>query len=406
MTTLKSGPDVVPDTGPRQAVNPLTSSSFRCASPRPRAGRVRRALAACWVSAAVAWPGAAPAADAVDEVLALVQQERYSEARERIGPLLRRDPTGPRVRLIDGILTAREGNSADAIAIFERLRDDHPDMFEPYNNLAVLYAQQDRLEDALGTLLAASERKPDAVVYANLGDIYTRLARRAYERARDVRSRGRDPGEPSGGAAPGPPPSAKPFEPAPEPERVASSGPAPEPETERPRAIVATASEPDTADALSGVCVRAGNFKDRSAATEAASWMQEQGAEIIDIVHENRRDASRHWVHLPPAASRSAAEEQVRELRGKGVRDVAILRRASSPNVVSLGVYSNGSNARRRVAQLRKLGYKVEVTASGKTVAEYVVRARAGTSGPAFDGAWKARFPGYGIRHIDCPARS
>ncbi len=367
---------------------------------------MRRALAACWVSAAVVWPGAAPAADGVDEVLALVQQERYAEAREMIDPLLRRDPDQPRVRLIDGILTAREGHPTESIAIFERLRDDHPDMFEPYNNLAVLYAQQDRLDDALGALLAASERKPDAVVYANLGDIYTRLARRAYERARDVRTRGGDAAEPSGPSASIPLPAAKPVEPAPEPGPAAESadGPAPEAETGPARAIVATGSEPVSDDALSGECVRAGSFKDRRSATEAASWMQNEGAEIIDIVHENRRDGSRHWVHLAPAASRDAARRTVRELRGKGVRDVAILRRDSRRNVVSLGVYGNKGNANRRVAQIEKLGYEVEITASGKTSGEYVVRARVGTARPAFDGAWKARFAGYSIRYVDCPA--
>ncbi|MDE0058705.1 MAG: tetratricopeptide repeat protein [Defluviicoccus sp.] len=369
---------------------------------------MRWILAACWVSAALVWPGAAPAADEVDEVLVLVQQERYAEARETIDSLLRRDPGQPRVRLINGILTAREGHPTEAIAIFERLRDDHPDMFEPYNNLAVLYAQQDRLADALGALKAASERKPDAVVYANLGDIYTRLARRAYARARDIRTHGRDAAEPSGSSAPIPVPSAKPIESAPEGGSVAESGdgPAPEPTTGPARAIVATGSEPVSDDTLSGECVRAGDFKDRSAATQAAAWMQSEGAEIIDIVYENRQDNGMHWVHLPPAASREAAQKTVRELRGKGVRDIAILRRDSRRNVVSLGVFGKRSNANRRVAQLEKLGYRVEVTASGKTVGEYAVRARAGSARAAFNGAWKSRFAGYSIRYVDCPARS
>ena len=319
---------------------------------------MRRALAACWVSAAVVWPGAAPAADEVDEVLALVQQERYAEAREMIDPLLRRASRQPRVRLIHGILTAREGHPSEAIAIFERLRDDHPDMFEPYNNLAVLYAQQDRLQDALGALIAASERKPDAVVYANLGDIYTRLARRAYARARDVRTHGRDAAEPFGSSAPIPPVSARPIESEPVGGATAGlgDGPAPEPNTGPARTIVASGSDPASDDPLSGECVRAGNFKDRSVATQAAAWMQNEGAEIIDIVYENRQDGGMHWVHLPPAASREAARQTVLELRRKGVRDIAILRRDARRNVVSLGVFGKRSNANRRVAQLEQAG--------------------------------------------------
>ena len=74
----------------------------------------------------------------------------------------------------------------EAIAIFERLRSDLPDMFEPYNNLAVLYAEQGRLDEAHDVLMAALERKRDAVAYANLGDVYMRLADRAYSRARNT----------------------------------------------------------------------------------------------------------------------------------------------------------------------------------------------------------------------------
>lgn len=71
---------------------------------------------------------------------------------------------------------------------------------------------------------------------------------------------------------------------------------------------------------------------------------------------------------------------------------------------VSLGVFGKRSNADRRVAEFKRLGYEVEVTASGKTVGEYIVRARAGTARGAFNGDWKARFAGYSIRYIDCPA--
>ena len=59
-------------------------------------------------------------------------------------------------------------------------------MFEPYNNLAVLYAEQGRLDAAREALVAALDRRPDAVAYANLGDVYERLAARAYARAGEI----------------------------------------------------------------------------------------------------------------------------------------------------------------------------------------------------------------------------
>ena len=255
-----------------------------------------RALALCGAVAVLLWPGAVPAAERVEEVLALVAQERYAEARKTLDPLLREDPSGPRVRLLHGILRAREGRAGDAIAVFERLRDDYPDMFEPYNNLAVLYADQDRLEAARGALVDALERRPDAVVYVNLGDVYMRLARRAYSRARELRAEG---GESDGSAGkvstiPLPPSRPETDTPpttpalAPDEPRVAAAVPgasdAASPRPEPP----AAAPLPLHAVALSGECVRAGPFADRGAATEAAQWMQTRGA-------RDRRDR-------PPAA--------------------------------------------------------------------------------------------------------
>ena len=404
---------------------------------------MRRALAACAVSAAVVWPVAAPAADTIETVIDLVAQERYAEAREKLEPLLDRDPTGPRVRLMNGILRAREGRPRDAIAIFERLRDDHPSMFEPYNNLAVLYADQDRLDAARKALMAALERKPDAVVFANLGDVYTRLARRAYASAREMRE-GDAAATPAPGTASIPMPASKPApEVAPDPVReeapapvreeapapsarggsrsetaaLLPAEPAPPPEpAAAPPPEPAAAAPPETGDAgeagpvstaaLSGVCVSAGQFEDRAAATEAAEWIQAQGAELIGIDQRERQVASRHWVHLPAAPTRDAARKLVADLRAKGVRDIGIARKDGQPNVVSLGVYGSKSNMTRRVAQLEKLGYRVAVSTSHKLATSYVVRARAGAARASFDGPWKARFPRHAIGYVDCPAGS
>ena len=135
--------------------------------------------------------------DAFERAHSLAIEERYEEAREVLDPLLERLPDHPRARLLHGVLRVREGRIAEAVAVFEALRRDHPDMVEPYNNLAVLHAVEGRLEDARAILLAALERRPDATVYANLADVYGKLARRAYERAREIEAGGgasREPG--------------------------------------------------------------------------------------------------------------------------------------------------------------------------------------------------------------------
>ena len=123
---------------------------------------------------------------AFERALLLAAEERDSEAREVLDPLLQQDPTHTRARLLHGVLRAREGRVGHAIKVFETLKRDNPDMSEPYNNLAVLYTVEGRLDDARKILLESLERRPDAVTYANLGAVYEKLAHDANERAREL----------------------------------------------------------------------------------------------------------------------------------------------------------------------------------------------------------------------------
>ena len=180
---------------------------------------LRRAAIACGVLGPMVCTGAL-ADDPVDDALSLVAQQRHAEARKAIEDMLARNPDAPGVRLLQGVLHAREGNLVEAVAIFEGLRDDHPTMFEAHNNLAVLYAKLGRLDDARKALVGALEMRPDAVIYANLGDVYMKLAERAYERAHELRIEqeavavgGEEAvAAPQAEAAPAEPPAAEPAE--------------------------------------------------------------------------------------------------------------------------------------------------------------------------------------------------
>jgi Flp pilus assembly protein TadD len=56
------------------------------------------------------------------------------------------------------------------------LIEDYPELPEPYNNLAVLYAQKGEYEGARIALESAVKTAPDwAIAHENLGDIYVRL---------------------------------------------------------------------------------------------------------------------------------------------------------------------------------------------------------------------------------------
>jgi tetratricopeptide (TPR) repeat protein len=64
------------------------------------------------------------------------------------------------------------------------LTNDYPELPEPYNNLAVLYASQGQYEKAKVALEMAIRTHPSyATAHENLGDIYAKMASQAYDRA-------------------------------------------------------------------------------------------------------------------------------------------------------------------------------------------------------------------------------
>lgn len=64
------------------------------------------------------------------------------------------------------------------------MTEDFPELPEPYNNLAVLHAASGQIDRARELLETALRHDPSYfTAHENLGDIYVRLALRAYERA-------------------------------------------------------------------------------------------------------------------------------------------------------------------------------------------------------------------------------
>ena len=366
---------------------------------------LRRATLACGLLTALApWSGAL-ANDPIADALSLVGQARYAEAREILDPMLQERPDSPDVKLLHGVLQAREGDLAEAVAIFEGLRDEHPAMFEAHNNLAVLYARVGRLDDARDALVAALDLRTDAVVYANLGDVYMKLAERAYQRAHELRDEDlaalEEEGQAFAGSEPAQTTDELPAAAAPvEAEQVIAAEAR---EAEEPQSPAEPEAAPDQAS--SAVCVRAGWFKERAAAGEAAEWMRSAGAEAVEVRQEEQEVIKNYQVYLPPASSREAARAVARELRDRGVDDIWIIHKGAQANGISLGVYRSKSNTSRRVAELEKLGYSVVTTANMKTVTEYAVEAQAAGDQTALEDAWNARFQDYAMHRVDCADR-
>ena len=162
-------------------------------------------------------------------------------------------------------------------------------------------------------------------------------------------------------------------------------------------------SEAEAASTPDAFCVHAGGFDGRHAVADAALWLRSHGAEIIEVRHEEQEIAGNYRVYLPPLPTRGEAAAKLREIRGRGVRDVAIIQDGDLANGISFGIYSKADNVHRRVAALGRLGYSVRSAAEGvETVEEYAIRARAEGAPAGLDAAWTSRFPGSPLRIADC----
>src|SRR5688572_5677955 len=211
-------------------------------------------LVAVLAAALAIIPPAAAQTDELQEASQLLKQGQLDRALERVDAFLKSKPKDARGRFMRGLILAEQNKPNDAIKIFTELTQEFPELPEPYNNLAVLYASQGQYDKARAALEMAIRTHPSyATAHENLGDIYAKMASQAYDKAlqldkanltaqtklnliRELFPAGRPgarsstKGEPPGKVATAPPAVTKPAPqaaPTPKPVEPASKGPAP-----------------------------------------------------------------------------------------------------------------------------------------------------------------------------------
>jgi len=126
----------------------------------------------------------AVSADDYQEAAKLYKLGGRAEALDRLNAFLSEHPRDARARFLKGVILTELNKPADAIKVFTALTQDYPELPEPYNNLAVLYAAQGEYEKARQALEMSIRTHPSyAVAHENLGDIYATLASQAYDKA-------------------------------------------------------------------------------------------------------------------------------------------------------------------------------------------------------------------------------
>lgn len=137
-----------------------------------------------FLAAAAAFAPLAIAATPVEQAQAQLNGGDLQGALKTLDRHLASSPQDAEGRFTRGLVLVKLNKTEEALKAFADLTRDYPQLPEPYNNLAVLYAQQGDYEKARDALEAALATHPAyATAHENLGDIYAALAGAAYNRA-------------------------------------------------------------------------------------------------------------------------------------------------------------------------------------------------------------------------------
>ena len=123
-------------------------------------------------------------ADELKDISQMAESGQQAAALERINTYLAANPKDAQAMFMKGIILAESNKREEAIKAFTDLTDKYPNLPEPYNNLAVLYADAGQYDKAKNALETAIKTHPSyATAHENLGDIYARMASEAYDKA-------------------------------------------------------------------------------------------------------------------------------------------------------------------------------------------------------------------------------
>ncbi len=343
------------------------------------------------------------------EIRSLAQQSRYQEAYDRLETYLRRRPGDEQGRLLKGVLLTRLDRMDEAIEAFRGLAGDKPDLPEPHNNLAVLYAAQGRYDEARKSLEKAVALQPGyGTARENLGDIYARLAHLEYMRAYEIdgsNTRALDKANTvvnlferisKGEVRPEPKPITASAQPAP-PAQMPAPEPMPMPE---PDPVPVPVPPPSASAGGDLECFDVSSLSDEGDAVAVASWFDQRGVNVISGVREEKEYLN-YQVFSPPRESRDAAKALFNQMKASGIKDIALIYKGDLNNGISLGVYSSKANAQRRMTMLREMGYEVDTRQRSRTRQVPFVEATA-LQGLINQEAFSRTFPGHSVMRVSC----
>jgi Flp pilus assembly protein TadD len=136
------------------------------------------------LSFAASSPAFAALAEELGEVTRLHHAGQSQAALERADKYLATKPKDAQMRFLKAVVLADTGRRSEAVTLLQQLAQDYPELPEPHNNLAALYAATGDYGKARAELEESLRLNPNyATAHENLGDVFVMLAGQSYARA-------------------------------------------------------------------------------------------------------------------------------------------------------------------------------------------------------------------------------
>jgi Flp pilus assembly protein TadD len=114
----------------------------------------------------------------------LIKQKQWDAALIEIEIAAKKNPKNVQLLFVKSRILIEKGQLEQARLTLLDLIEKYPELPEPYNNLAVLYANAGKLELARENLEMCLKLSPGyATALQNLGDVYTKIAAQHYAKA-------------------------------------------------------------------------------------------------------------------------------------------------------------------------------------------------------------------------------
>ena len=117
-------------------------------------------------------------------------------------------------------------------------------------------------------------------------------------------------------------------------------------------------------------CTTLGPFSTPQALRDARQALASRVARLRSRQEQTSQPGA-WWVHLPAAATRAQALEQARQLGARNIDDYFVVGSGDQANTVSLGLFRDQANARKRVNEVVAAGFPARMSERSENVPEY-----------------------------------